>query len=169
LDVFLSPHVNRLVKSIREKAFTQYFTAYVSVSLSAMAQAFNMEVGSLERTLAELIGEGKIVARIDAHKQVLHARHSDARNDTFASAMQLGGRYARDVRALLLRLSLVEHDIAVRTSAAEGKRKAAAAGAGGAGGAAGGAGGAAGGAGGAAVGIAPADFIDMQDMRAGRR
>jgi hypothetical protein len=121
-----------------------------------------------------LIGEGKIVARIDAHKQVLHARHSDARNDTFASAMQLGGRYARDVRALLLRLSLVEHDIAVRTSAAEGKRKAAAAsaagGAGGAGGAAGGAGGAAaGGAGGAAVGIAPADFIDMQDMRAGRR
>lgn len=89
-----------------------------------MSVAFNLDVVTLERTLADLIQEGKIAARIDSHKKILHASHSDQRNDTFGEAITLGARYARDARALLLRLSLVENDVAVRGSTAESKRKA---------------------------------------------
>jgi len=165
LDLFLSSHVNRLIRQIRERAFIQYFKsvqqrharslfssdllipfaisfsravcfcfsvvcvcvfllpsrAYVSVSLSAMSTAFNVELVQLERTLAELIQEGKIAARIDSQKKILHARHSDQRNDTFADAVALGNKYASDVRALLMRLSLVENELAVR--GADNKRK----------------------------------------------
>jgi COP9 signalosome complex subunit 1 len=93
----------------------------VSVELSVMSVAFNLDLATLERTLAELIQENKIAARIDSHKKILHARHSDQRNDTFAQALQVGHRYVRDVRSLIMRLSLVEHDIAVR--GADAKRK----------------------------------------------
>lgn len=86
-----------------------------------MSSAFNMDTVHLERTLAELIQEGKIAARIDSQNKILHARHSDQRNDTFADALALGNKYASDVRALLLRLSLVEHELAVR--GADHKRK----------------------------------------------
>ena len=91
------------------------------MSLSAMSTAFNVELVQLERTLAELIQEGKIAARIDSQKKILHARHSDQRNDTFADAVALGNKYASDVRALLMRLSLVENELAVR--GADNKRK----------------------------------------------
>jgi hypothetical protein len=120
--------VNRLLRAIRERAFVQYFTAYVSVSLDSMSAAFNMDLAQLERSLAELIAEGKIAARIDRERRVLHARHADTRHDTFVDALALGSKYSRDARSLLLRLSLVEHDMAVRGSAQEQKRKAAAAG-----------------------------------------
>lgn len=124
LDLFLSSHVNRLIKQIRERAFIQYFKAYVCVELSAMSVAFNLDIVHLEKTLADLIQEGKIAARIDSEKKILRASHSDQRNDTFGDAITLGNRYARDVRAMLLRLSLVENDMAVRGSAQENKQKA---------------------------------------------
>ena len=92
------------------------FRAYVSVELSVMSVAFNLDMPTLERTLAELIQENKIAARIDSHKKILHARHSDQRNDTFTQALTLGSRYVRDVRSVIMRLSLVEHDLAVRSA-----------------------------------------------------
>lgn len=93
----------------------------MSVELKVMSVAFSLDMASLERTLADLIQEGKIAARIDSHKKILHARHSDQRNDTFTQALQVGNRYVRDVRALIMRLSLVEHDVAVRSG--DSKRK----------------------------------------------
>lgn len=76
-----------------------------------MSVAFNLDQADLERTLSDLIQENKIAARIDSHQQVLYARHADQRNDTFAQSLQVGHQYVRDARALLMRLSLGEHDV----------------------------------------------------------
>lgn len=109
-----------------------------------MAAAFKLDVPSLERQLVHLIGEGHIQARIDSankvrccffsdrvvladccvHRvfvwlsvpapQILYARHSDQRTATYQQAMNVGTRYVRDVKSLLLRMSLVENNFIVK-------------------------------------------------------
>jgi len=114
LDIYLSSHVNKLIGKILDRALDQYFRPFTSVRLQSMADAFGMEVPRLESQLSHLIADGRVLARIDSHSKVLHARHGDARSTTFEKAMEVGNRYVRDCKALLMRLSLVENDFVVR-------------------------------------------------------
>lgn len=114
LDFFLGPHLGRLYAKLRDKALVQYFKPFTSVKLTSMAQAFALELNELEKLLKELIADQKIQARIDSHNKVLLARHSDERSGTFDQALVIGNKYARDVKSLLLRLSIVQHDFVVR-------------------------------------------------------
>lgn len=56
-------------------------------------------------------------ARIDSHNKILYARHADQRNATFQRVLQTGVEFDRDVRAMLLRASLVKHDYELRAAA----------------------------------------------------
>jgi len=126
LDIFLSSHVNRLIKQIRERAFVQYFKAYMRVDLRVMSSSFNLDLTTLERTLADLIQDGRIDARIDSHNKILHARHADQRTVTYSQAIEMGENYTRDLRAAIMRLALIEHNMSVHAPGeAGGKRKAA--------------------------------------------
>jgi len=114
LDMYLAPHVERLIVRIRDRALVQYFRPFVSVKIPAMAAAFKLDVPSLERQLVHLIAENHIQARIDSANKILYARHSDQRTATFQQAMNVGNRYVRDVKSLLLRMSLVENNFVVK-------------------------------------------------------
>jgi hypothetical protein len=46
--------------------------------------------------------------------QVLYARYADQRSSTFAAALRMGEEYLRDSKALLLRASLLKHDLVQR-------------------------------------------------------
>jgi hypothetical protein len=70
----------------------------------------------LAAQVAQLIMTGKVHARIDSHNKVLHARHADKRNQTFEQALTMGGAYARDVKAMVLRLNLMRNDFIVKGS-----------------------------------------------------
>jgi len=121
LDVYLAPHVEKLYNKIRDRALIQYFKPFVAVKLPAMAAAFQVDVPTLEKQLVQLIASNQISARIDSANKILYARHADQRTETFQQALQASNRYIRDVKSLLLRMSLIKHNFVVRPP--EGKKR----------------------------------------------
>jgi len=119
LDLHLHDHVATLYTDIRSKALVQYFSPFVTVDMTRMAEAFNTPVMELEKELATLIMAGQIPARIDSHNKVLHARHADQRTATFQKALAMGDDYVRDSMALLLRINLMRHDFVVKGQAGD--------------------------------------------------
>ncbi|KAI8380311.1 26S proteasome subunit RPN7-domain-containing protein [Blakeslea trispora] len=68
LDLYLAPHVDRLVQLVRERAMIQYCLPYCVVDMRKMANALDVSLEVLEDELIELIGKkDKIHARIDSH------------------------------------------------------------------------------------------------------
>ncbi|KAL3536868.1 hypothetical protein ACH5RR_000234 [Cinchona calisaya] len=116
LDIHLHDHVETLFDQIRNKALIQYTHPFVSVDLRMMANAFKTSVTGLEKELEALITENQIQARIDSHNKVLYARHADQRNATFQRVLLTGGEFDRDVRAMLLRASLMKHEHSLKVS-----------------------------------------------------
>eukprot|EP00238_Polyblepharides_amylifera_P015908 CAMPEP_0196584436 /NCGR_PEP_ID=MMETSP1081-20130531/47059_1 /TAXON_ID=36882 /ORGANISM="Pyramimonas amylifera, Strain CCMP720" /LENGTH=415 /DNA_ID=CAMNT_0041905639 /DNA_START=73 /DNA_END=1320 /DNA_ORIENTATION=- len=111
LDLHLHLHVQPLYEQIRHKALIQYVTPFTSVCLTKMAAAFNTSVPGLQRELAKLIMDNQIQARIDSHNKVLYARHADQRSATFQKVLATGEAYMQDTKAMLLRASLLQHDL----------------------------------------------------------
>lgn len=115
LDIFLSPHVDRLYTQIRNRSLIQYFSPYVSADLNKMATAFNTSVNSLEDELTTLILDGQISARIDSRKKILYARDVDHRCSTFSKALQVGDEYESRIKTLMLRTVVLQHQIQVKS------------------------------------------------------
>ena len=120
LDTQLHEHASSLLDSIRQRALAAYCAPFTSVVLSAMAAELNTTVAALDKELAAGIAEGRIAARIDARAGVLYARHADARRATFQRALAAGAAYERDTKALLVRASLMQHDVVQRGSRRDG-------------------------------------------------
>ncbi|KAK6920195.1 Proteasome component (PCI) domain [Dillenia turbinata] len=116
LDIHLHDHVETLYDEIRHKALIQYTLPFVSVDLHMMANAFKTSVSGLEKELEALITDNQIQARIDSHNKILYARHADQRNATFQRVLQTGSEFDRDVRAMLLRTSLLKHEYNLRAT-----------------------------------------------------
>uniref|UniRef100_A0A7N0V0M3 PCI domain-containing protein n=1 Tax=Kalanchoe fedtschenkoi TaxID=63787 RepID=A0A7N0V0M3_KALFE len=116
LDIHLHDHVETLYDQIRHKAIIQYTHPFVSVDLRMMADAFKTTIGGLEKELEVLITDNQIQARIDSHNKILYARHTDQRNTTFQRVLQTGNEFDRDVRAMLLRASLIKHEFSQKQS-----------------------------------------------------
>jgi len=111
LDIHLHDHVTPLLADIRQGAIAAYVAPFSRVRLDAMATALNTSVPALDKELAALIQENLVPARIDQVGGVLYARHADARKATFARALAAGEAYERDTKALLVRASLMQHDV----------------------------------------------------------
>jgi hypothetical protein len=60
-----------------------------------------------------LIREKKLNARIDSQEKILIARHENKRDSMYKSSLESGKRYITDVTSMLIRMSLVEANIAV--------------------------------------------------------
>jgi hypothetical protein len=67
-----------------------YVCMCVCVLQVEMAAAFDMTIPVLQSLLARMIVQKKLPARIDAHNQVLHAKHADQRMIAFESTVQAG-------------------------------------------------------------------------------
>ncbi|KAH1073659.1 hypothetical protein J1N35_025987 [Gossypium stocksii] len=116
LDIHLYDHVETLYDQIRNKALIQYTLPFVSVDMRMMADAFKTSVVGLEKELEALITDNQIQARIDSHNKILYARHADQRNATFQRVLQTGNEFDQEVRAMLLRSSLLKYDYNLRAS-----------------------------------------------------
>jgi len=114
LDMYISPHFFQLEKLIRDRAFQQYFRPFKSVKIPSMARAFDMEIQFVEKYLVTLIADNKIQGRIDSHNKILLSRVADQRSVTYQESLDLGNRYVRDVKSLLMRMSLIKADFVVR-------------------------------------------------------
>ncbi|XP_066921447.1 COP9 signalosome complex subunit 1-like isoform X2 [Clytia hemisphaerica] len=116
LDMFLSPHVNKLYSLIRNRALIQYFSPYKSADLNRMATSFNCTVRSLEDELTQLILDGQISARIDSGKKILYARDVDQRSVIYEKALEVGKQFERKSKALVLRTIVLKNNIQVSAS-----------------------------------------------------
>lgn len=111
LDVFLGPHVDRLLARIREKSITAYFSSFSEVSLAALASTFppppsaNVSpTEAMEKQCVSLINAGALRARLDVVNGLLIAPRKDARTETLADAKRAADEIER---SLLLRLHRV--------------------------------------------------------------
>jgi len=109
-DVFLGPHVDRLLANIREKSIVAYFSSFSQVSLASLASTFPPAVPAaqvpqaMEAEALRMIETGSLHARLDVVNGLLIAPQREARGATHGDAKLA----AEEVeRTLLLRLHRV--------------------------------------------------------------
>jgi COP9 signalosome complex subunit 1 len=108
-DYILSPHLDTILKEIRNKAIIQYVTPYTHVDLNIMAKTFNSEVSDFENEIAKLIQNKKIKGRIDSHNKVLCATIRDQKNITIQTILDIGNKFEIDVEKNILRMNMLKN------------------------------------------------------------
>jgi len=113
LDCYISKHLPSLRGKIQELAVVQYFEPFSHARISRMAVSFGMSQSKLEKLLVKLIESGSVKARIDNFNKVVIAQESNSREELFDKAIKRGVAYVRDLRTLLMRMSLAANDFSV--------------------------------------------------------
>ena len=116
LDIYLQPHLQRLYHEIRSKAIRQYFIPFASVTLAALAEAFNSDEQSIEVELVNLIKQGVLDARIDLIDRVLLAKKVDARGDVIEAALEAAKEYEHTARLRIIRMAILNAGLEVKGS-----------------------------------------------------
>jgi len=114
MDVHLRDHAAALVTSIRNKCICRYFLPFVSVSLAAMATALGTPLPTLEAQVGKLVMDGHLSARIDSEAKTLSIKTQDSRQEAVRKVEALASVYLGETKAMLLRMSCIEHDLVVR-------------------------------------------------------
>lgn len=113
IDLYLCPRVDHLLTAIRGKALVQYFSPYSAMDINKMADSFKVPVSEMEQELAVCIGDSHIKAKIDSHNKIVYASKTNKRNELFQSVLNLGEDFERDMKAVLLRTSLIKNNVIV--------------------------------------------------------
>ena len=101
----------------REDRTRRYLAPFLSIYLKDMADVFQTEELALQDELADLISAGKVEAKIDAHARILYKESANLRNATYTKALTLGKELDHSIRALLLRMNLIKHELVPRQQA----------------------------------------------------
>ena len=110
LNVFLHSHIPTLLEMIWQRALKQYTSPYTTIDLNKMASAFNTSIPLLERSLAQLIVDGQLSARINSETKTLHARVSNQCQATYERALTSGRAFLAETEEQLRRISMLQHD-----------------------------------------------------------
>ncbi len=120
MDMFLSPHLDKLWNMMREKCIVQYFQPYTSVSLLTMKESFGFDhVDEVEDIVASLIESKRIVgAKIDGMNRTLtrmsvKGLEQKRRDMLMKKVGMMGDRLIDEVEGMILRMSCLENDIVV--------------------------------------------------------
>ena len=113
-DLYMGDIIEDIYTDIRNRALLQYFSPFKSASIEVAAQAFNADVATIEKELAQLIMDGKLQARIDSAQKILHATFSDQRYLTFKKSIDCGERFIRDLQIVLLRSNMLKQSFILR-------------------------------------------------------
>jgi len=116
IDLYLFPRVDHLLTAIRGKALVQYFSPYSAMDINKMADSFKVPVQEMEQELAVCIGDGHIKAKIDSHNKIVFASKTNKRSELFQRVLASGEDFERDMKAVLLRSSLIKNSVVVSQS-----------------------------------------------------
>ena len=114
LDIHLHDHVNTLLTKIRARAVALYITPFFSVDMQAMATEFRTDVAAVEAEVAALIVDGAIPARIDSQAKRIYAKNTDERTTTFDKALDMGKKFQKSAKFLILRVNVIRNDFIVK-------------------------------------------------------
>lgn len=115
LDMHISPHLLHIMKTIRSRAVLQYCRPFSAIKLSTMSSLFNVDIQQLESELVELISSGKLKARIDSQEKILYFRGISQRVNVFSKVQSIGDKYNRDIKTLVMNMSLLKNDLVVKS------------------------------------------------------
>lgn len=125
LDLYLQPHVAALYKQVRTKSIVQYFQPFSRVTLDSMEKVFGQHISPHSTTyetstqafrdeLIGLIQLRKLRARIDLEHEVLVAKDSNPRANMQREAEQMVDRFIQEATLKLIRINVINADIAVK-------------------------------------------------------
>eukprot|EP00633_Aureoumbra_lagunensis_P008774 CAMPEP_0197312264 /NCGR_PEP_ID=MMETSP0891-20130614/18707_1 /TAXON_ID=44058 ORGANISM="Aureoumbra lagunensis, Strain CCMP1510" /NCGR_SAMPLE_ID=MMETSP0891 /ASSEMBLY_ACC=CAM_ASM_000534 /LENGTH=621 /DNA_ID=CAMNT_0042799237 /DNA_START=9 /DNA_END=1874 /DNA_ORIENTATION=+ len=122
LDPILASHAFTLYQMCTDRCLAQFCAPYAIVSLESTAQALGIaDIKLLENKLCKLIARGILKAKIDAASGLIISFDQNSKQfDTSAivthNILRNGNKFLREIDALLLRLSCLEHDFVVRAT-----------------------------------------------------
>lgn len=116
LDIYLQPHLQRLYYEIRSKAIRQYIIPFESVTLAALAEAFNTDEPTIELELTHLIKYGVLDARLNLVDRSLVAKKVDARREVIEGAIAIAKQYQRTLHQRILRMAIINAGLEVKSS-----------------------------------------------------
>ncbi|OLL24403.1 COP9 signalosome complex subunit 1 [Neolecta irregularis DAH-3] len=111
LDIYLSEHVEKLYNEIKERAVTQYFQPFTSVSMEKMAEAFGWTYSEIFALVKKLVQDGKMEARIDT---ILVSKIKDDRTKLYEQTNALKERFEEDSRVILMNVNIVRAGLEVK-------------------------------------------------------
>lgn len=121
LDLHLHAHAEDLLRLIRDKCITQYFSTYVAVRLDRMAGAFGMAQDAMEAAVVEMVAKGRLEARIDLRTNTLRAIEKDARDVNVRQLLDAADTFLRGARGSLLRMACIREGLHADAGRAEGR------------------------------------------------
>jgi COP9 signalosome complex subunit 1 len=116
LDLYLSPHFDKLYGLIRNKAIEQYFVPFSSVTFKSLAASFNTTDEAIVDILTDLIKNKTLPARLDIEKGLLVADKVEPRNEMYDSAMKASKDYEHTLHLRLVRIGVSTAGLEIKAS-----------------------------------------------------
>jgi hypothetical protein len=112
LDMVLAKHAPVLLQDIRNRSYVDYLRPYRRVHLTHMAQLFDQTTDQVKKSLALLIGSGKVAhARIDCRTETLEKKKGDVSSKKTQERIQrLQESVLNNAYASIVRLACLEHE-----------------------------------------------------------
>lgn len=120
LDMVLARHAPALLQHIHDRSYVDYLRPYRRVHLPHMAQVFDKTTDQVQKSLALLIGSGKVAnARIDCRTETLEKKKIDSPSKkTQERIKNLQESVLNNAYASIVRLACLEHDTSRERGAA---------------------------------------------------
>ncbi|CAM8925006.1 unnamed protein product [Rhodiola kirilowii] len=90
LDRYLHPHFRYYMREVRVVVYSQFLEPYKSVTIDAMAKAFDVSVDFIDIELSKFIAAGKLHCKIDKVAGVLETNSPDAKNALYQDTIKQG-------------------------------------------------------------------------------
>ena len=113
LDIHLSGEINKLFSSIKEKSISQYLAPYSTVNLNKMSEIMQLDASSLEDLIAVMITDKKLSYVIDSESKILYRQNNNLRKESFSKILNSSRSHVRDLKTILLKISLLKHNFSV--------------------------------------------------------
>lgn len=99
---------------------TEYYTVLcIALSYHKISSKIFFICRAIENELATLIASKEVDGRIDSHAKALFSKKVNARSTTFKHALTAAEQYMQGTKSLLLRASMMRHDLIQRAPAGD--------------------------------------------------
>jgi COP9 signalosome complex subunit 1 len=113
IDMHLQQHADTLFTAIKERCIAQYIAPFSVVDMRKMAGCLQIEIPELAGVVARMITAGKVAAKIDMASCMIYRRKVNDHKALREKMLTLGHIQIRDLRIILLRLSMMQHSFSI--------------------------------------------------------
>ena len=113
VDMHWQRHKDIMFSTIKERCIAQYIAPFSVVDMRKMAGCLQIEIPDLASAVARMIAAGKIAVKIDMVSCMIYRRKVDDRKALREKMLTLGRLQIRDLKVILLRLSMMQHSFSI--------------------------------------------------------